>query len=50
MNDEQRLQLRFGPYKAPKFEYGDSVQCQVRGDVVIVGMTDGLIPWPLGSR
>jgi hypothetical protein len=33
MNDEQRLQLRFGPYKTPKFEYGDVVQCAVRGDV-----------------
>jgi hypothetical protein len=48
MNDEQRLQLRFGPYKTPKFKYGAVVQCEVRGDVVIVGMTDSLIPWPLG--
>jgi 2-polyprenyl-6-methoxyphenol hydroxylase-like FAD-dependent oxidoreductase len=48
MNDEQRLQIRFGPYSAPKFNYGDIVQCEVRGEVVIVGMTDSLIPWPLG--
>jgi hypothetical protein len=48
MNNEQRLQLRFGAYKTPPFEYGDIVQCEVRGKVVIVGMTDSLIPWPLG--
>ena len=42
MNDEQRLQLRFGPYQTPKFKYGDIAQCEVRGDVTIVGMTDGL--------
>ena len=45
-----RLTLRFGPYATPQFRYGDVVIDEVRGDVTIVGLTDGLIPWPIGKR
>lgn len=48
MIDAQRFKLRFGPYKTPRFKYGKIVQCEVWGDVKIVGLTDGRIPWPLG--
>lgn len=42
--------LRFGPYKTPKFEYGDIVQDSIRGEVRIVGLTDAKIPWPIGRH
>ena len=48
MNDTDRLQLHFGTYCTPRFEYGQVVACESRGDVVIVGSSDAPIPWPLG--
>jgi hypothetical protein len=42
--------LRFGPYRAPPFAYGDVAFCEMRGEVVIVGLTAGPIPWPVGKR
>jgi hypothetical protein len=44
------LQLRFGPYDPPRFEYGDVVSDELRGDVRIIGMTDAPIQWPTGRR
>ena len=46
----QRLKLRFGPYRTPKFKYGAKVMDERRGKVVIVGLHDGPIPWPIGKR
>ena len=31
-------------------EYGDTVACEVRGECVLVGLTDALIPWPVARR
>ncbi len=42
--------LRFGPYRAPQFEYGDVVIDSVRGEVVIDRVSDAKIPWPIGMR
>lgn len=43
-----RYQLHFGPYKTPLFRYGQRVECEVRGEVILVGMSNGKLPWPLG--
>lgn len=37
-------------YRTPRFTYGSTVTCEWRGDVVINGITDALIPWPVGKR
>jgi hypothetical protein len=37
-----------GSYKTPRFKYGDLVRCEVRGELVVVGLSDAPIPWPLG--
>lgn len=37
-----------GNYRTPRFSIGAKVQCEVRGELKIVGMTDAPIPWPLG--
>jgi hypothetical protein len=41
-----RFKLRFGPYRTPRFRYGQIVRCLMRGEVKIVGLTDAPIPWP----
>ena len=46
MNDAARFQLLFGPYQAPRFRVGQVV----RGEVRIVGLSEGRIPWPVGIR
>jgi hypothetical protein len=45
-----RHRLLFGPYRTPVFKYGDVVICDVRGQVEIVGLSAGRIPWPVGKR
>ncbi|HWB14725.1 MAG TPA: hypothetical protein VG826_36215 [Pirellulales bacterium] len=50
MLDQQRFKLRFGPYRTPKFKYGARVMDEIRGEVEIVGLHDGPIPWPVGKR
>jgi hypothetical protein len=45
-----RFKLLFGPYKAPPLRFGDVVQCEARGEVVVVGLSNGRIPWPVGRR
>jgi NUMOD3 motif len=42
--------LLFGPYRTPRFRYGSIVFCEVRGEVIITGLTDAPIPWPLGKK
>lgn len=46
MNRSQQLQ--FGPYKTPRFKFGDTVTCELRGAISITGFSDGRIPWPIG--
>lgn len=38
-----------GRYRTPAFRYGDAVVCEVRGGVVVTGLTDACIPWPVGK-
>ena len=41
-------ELIAGPYRAPRFRYGQTVMCEARGQVRIVGLSSGRIAWPLG--
>jgi hypothetical protein len=50
MNDRDRFKLLHGPYRTPRFRYGARVFCEVRGEVVICGLTDARIPWPVGKK
>ena len=50
MTDADRLKLLFGPYRAPRFRRGGTLRCELRGDLVVTGLTDAAIPWPLGRR
>jgi hypothetical protein len=45
-----RTRLHFGPYRTPQFQMGAVVSCEIRGHVVIVGLSAGRIPWPIGRR
>jgi hypothetical protein len=49
MPDVDRTHL-IGTYSTPRFRYGVRVICGRRGQVEIVGLTDALIPWPIGKR
>lgn len=46
----KRLQLRFGPYRTPRFRYGSIVHCEALGQVEIIRLSDGRIPWPKGRK
>ncbi len=48
MEDADRFRL-IGKYRTLRFRIGQRVRCQVRGEMVIRGMTAAPIPWPLGS-
>ena len=50
MRPSDRVKLHFGPYCTPKFKLGSTVKCAIRGELVIVGVSDGRIPWPLGRQ
>jgi hypothetical protein len=39
-----------GAYRTPRFKYGSAVMCEVRGEVVITGLTLARIPWPIAKR
>jgi hypothetical protein len=45
MDDAERFRL-LGKYQTPRFRYGRKVLCEV----VITGMTDSRIPWPVAKR
>ncbi len=47
MTDADRFRLLFGPYRTPCFQYGDTVFCEMRGEVTITGLSNGPIPWPM---
>jgi hypothetical protein len=46
MPQVDHFKLRFGPYKTPRFRYGQTATCLMRGKVKITGLTDAPIPWP----
>ena len=50
MDDADRFRLLHGPYKTPPFQYGDLVICERRGEVQLVGLSGGPIPWPVGKH
>lgn len=45
---DYRFKLRYDPYATPRFRYGSVVEDAGRGEVVIVALSNGRIPWPLG--
>jgi hypothetical protein len=48
MNDAVRIKLH-GTYRTPRFRIGATVECAVRGELTIKGVTDARIPWPIGN-
>src|SRR5262245_18477932 len=50
VTDHDRFRLVFGPYQTPAFKDGQFVHCELRGSVIVRGLTSGPIPWPLGKR
>ena len=50
MRDTERLKLRYGPYRTPRFRYGSVKRCALQGDVKITGLGSERIPWPMGSK
>jgi hypothetical protein len=48
MEDAERFRF-LGKYRTPRFRYSRKVLCEVRGEVVITGLTDAPIPWPVGK-
>jgi hypothetical protein len=49
MKGRDRFRLP-GSYRAPRFRYGGTVRCAVRGEVEVVGLHEAPIPWPVGKR
>jgi hypothetical protein len=45
-----RYNVRFGPYRTPRYCHGSIVACEMQGDVRIVGTSNGRIPWPVATR
>jgi hypothetical protein len=45
ISDDKRFKLRYGPYTTPRFKYGKKFQDEWRGEVTIVGLSSGRIPW-----
>ncbi len=50
MTTPDLLRHLFGPYKTLVFKYGDVVICERVGQVEMVGLSSGRIPWLLGRR
>ena len=50
MHDAERFKLLYGPYRMPRCRVGRRLLCQVRGTVVVAGISDAPIPWPVGQR
>jgi hypothetical protein len=50
MTDADRNRLLFGPYATPVFNYGDDGWCELRGEVILCGLTAGRIPRPHALR
>src|SRR5262245_29563768 len=48
MTDPDRFRL-LGTYHTPRFHYGQRALCEVRGTVVINGISNAPIPWPVCS-
>lgn len=44
---EERFKLRFGKYAKPAFKIGKRANDAILGEVTIIGVTVGKIPWPV---
>jgi hypothetical protein len=49
MTDADRFKL-LDKYKTPRFRLGQVACCEVRGKVVITGVTEAPIPWPVAFK
>ena len=49
MGDQSKIKLH-GRYRTPRFRIGTKLQCEVRGELKIVDITEAPIQWPLGAR
>jgi hypothetical protein len=49
MTDADRFKL-LGKYRTPRFRYGQVVFCEVRGWVILTGLTQAPIPWPVCKK
>jgi hypothetical protein len=45
-----RQELRFGPYRIPRCRIGQQVECLIRGEVRVVGLSDAPKRWPIGEK
>jgi hypothetical protein len=49
MRDADRFKL-LGTYRTPRLRVGAVLSCELRdADVIVVGYSDGKIPWPVGT-
>ncbi len=48
MRQSDRVKLHFGPYRTPLLRRGARVMCAIHGELIVEGLTDGRIPWPIG--
>src|SRR5271165_3958276 len=46
MHDRERFRLLHGPYRAPRCGFGQKLFCELRGWVVVRGISAGRIAWP----
>jgi hypothetical protein len=46
LSDAERFKLLFGPYRSPRCRVGKRLRCVLRGELVVRGISDALIPWP----
>jgi hypothetical protein len=49
VDDADRYRL-LGSYKTPRFRLGQRVRCEVLGEIVICGLSEAPIPWPVCRR
>jgi hypothetical protein len=49
MHAADRFRL-LGAYQTPRFRFGRTVRCEVRGEVEVVGLHEAPIPWPVGKK
>lgn len=47
MGKQEHCRLIDGPYNAPDVQIGDSLECAIGGECIVVGWSAGRIPWPM---
>jgi hypothetical protein len=50
MDDSERHKLLHGPYRQPRCRIGSRLFCEVRGEVIVCGISASRIPWPIGKQ